>query len=68
VRAGETLVPDLAWSYPDPVPECAKIKDLVCFFDERVDVVVDGSTPYAAPRAGAWSRAGLRWRAGETTT
>jgi uncharacterized protein (DUF427 family) len=58
VRAGETLVPDLAWSYPDPVPECAKIKDLVCFFDERVDVVVDGTaqarpeTPWSRPQAG----------------
>lgn len=42
VRIGETVLPDLAWSYPDPIPENPKIKDLVCFFDERVDVVVDG--------------------------
>jgi uncharacterized protein (DUF427 family) len=35
-------LPDAAWSYPDPIPENPKIRDLVCFYDERVDVVVDG--------------------------
>jgi len=35
-------LPDAAWSYPDPIPENPKIKDLICFYDERVDVVVDG--------------------------
>ncbi len=33
---------DAAWSYPDPIPENPKIRDLVCFYDERVDVVIDG--------------------------
>lgn len=34
---------DVAWSYEDPVPECPKIRNLVCFYDEKVDaVVVDG--------------------------
>jgi len=42
VRVGGTLVPDLAWSYPDPIPENPKIRDLLCFFNERVDLVVDG--------------------------
>jgi uncharacterized protein (DUF427 family) len=42
LRVGDTLVPDLAWSYPDPIPENPKIRDLVCFFNERVDLVVDG--------------------------
>jgi uncharacterized protein (DUF427 family) len=35
-------LPDAAWSYPDPIPENPKIRDLVCFYDERVDVVIDG--------------------------
>ena len=35
-------VPDVAWSYPDPVPEQPKIRDLLCFYNERVDLVVDG--------------------------
>ncbi len=42
VVVGETVVPDLAWSYPDPIPENPKIRDLVCFFTERVDLTVDG--------------------------
>ena len=35
-------VPDVAWSYPDPIPENPKIKDLVSFYNERVDIVLDG--------------------------
>jgi uncharacterized protein (DUF427 family) len=42
VRVGDTFVQDVAWSYPDPIPENPKIRDLLCFFNERVDLVVDG--------------------------
>jgi uncharacterized protein (DUF427 family) len=42
VRAGGMLVPDAAWSYPDPIAEVPKIRDLVCFFTERVGLVLDG--------------------------
>lgn len=42
VRAGGVLVPDAAWCYPDPIPENPKIRDLLCFFTERVDLVLDG--------------------------
>jgi uncharacterized protein (DUF427 family) len=55
VRVGDTVVPDLCWSYPDPIPENPKIKDLVSFFNERVDLVVDGelqerpATPWSRP-------------------
>jgi uncharacterized protein (DUF427 family) len=37
-RAGE----DLAWSYEDPLPDAGELAGLVCFFDERVDVTLDG--------------------------
>jgi len=44
VRAGGQLFPDLAWSYPDPVHESARIKDYLCFFNERVEALyVDGA-------------------------
>jgi uncharacterized protein (DUF427 family) len=34
---------DIAWSYPFPIPECPKIENLICFYDERVDAIeVDG--------------------------
>lgn len=33
---------DLAWSYRTPLPESQKIAGLVAFYDEKVDVFVDG--------------------------
>lgn len=54
-RVGDTLVTDAAWSYPDPIPENPKIRDLLCFFNERVDLVVDGQalarpvSPWSTP-------------------
>lgn len=36
------LVPDVAWSYPAPSPECSKIANMVCFYNEKTDISVDG--------------------------
>jgi uncharacterized protein (DUF427 family) len=33
---------DIAWSYRDPLHDAEPVRDLICFFDERVDVVQDG--------------------------
>lgn len=34
---------DVAWSYPDPIPECPKVRGRIAFFNERVEaIVVDG--------------------------
>jgi uncharacterized protein (DUF427 family) len=33
---------DLVWYYAEPLPETGKIAGLVCFFNERVDVELDG--------------------------
>lgn len=33
---------DIVWSYPSPLPEASGIADMLCFFNERVDIVVDG--------------------------
>jgi uncharacterized protein (DUF427 family) len=41
---------DLAWSYPSPFRESAQIAGLVAFFDERVDLTVDGK-PQRRPRS-----------------
>ena len=43
VKVGERVFPDIVWSYPDPIPECPKIKDYLCFFNEHVDIVLDGA-------------------------
>ena len=43
VRARGAEHPDLAWSYKSPIPECPKIENLIAFFNERVDLEVDGA-------------------------
>ncbi|WP_119728182.1 DUF427 domain-containing protein [Thermomonospora amylolytica] len=42
VRIGDKIHEDLVWSYPRPLPESQKIAGLVAFYDEKVDVYVDG--------------------------
>jgi len=42
VRLGDTLHRDLAWSYDFPTTALAPIRGLVAFFNEKVDLVVDG--------------------------
>jgi len=41
-RAGDKLVKDIVWSYPAPIPECPKIENLLSFYNEHVDLYVDG--------------------------
>ncbi|HZC41421.1 MAG TPA: DUF427 domain-containing protein [Streptosporangiaceae bacterium] len=42
VDTGQQVHPDLAWIYRAPLPESQKIAGLACFYDERVDVYLDG--------------------------
>jgi uncharacterized protein (DUF427 family) len=43
VRIGAQLHEDMVWGYMEPIPECPKIKGLLCFFHERgADIWVDG--------------------------
>jgi uncharacterized protein (DUF427 family) len=39
---GATKLPDLVWSYPTPLPESQRIAGRVCFYNEKVDIKVDG--------------------------
>ena len=57
VRTGAAVVQDIAWCYRHPIPECSKIENLVCFFNERVDLHVDGELQ---------ARPQTRWSAPET--
>jgi uncharacterized protein (DUF427 family) len=38
---GETL-PDIAWSYEEPLLDAVPVRDHLAFFDERVDVTLGG--------------------------
>ena len=42
IRAGGILHEDLVWSYPFPIPECPKIAQLMAFYNEKLDIYVDG--------------------------
>jgi uncharacterized protein (DUF427 family) len=42
VDAGTGLHPDIAWGYRAPLPESQKIAGLACFYNEKVDLYVDG--------------------------
>ncbi|NNE83135.1 MAG: DUF427 domain-containing protein [Alphaproteobacteria bacterium] len=43
VKVGDAVHEDIVWYYTDPVHESAKIKDYLCFFNEKVDAVyIDG--------------------------
>jgi uncharacterized protein (DUF427 family) len=54
VTVGDVTLPDAAWSYPTPIPECPKIEGLVCFFDERVEAIVVDGVVQPKPRT-PWS-------------
>ena len=41
VDSGRALHGDIAWTYMAPIPECPKIEQAICFFNERVDLFVD---------------------------
>jgi uncharacterized protein (DUF427 family) len=50
---------DLVWFYPEPLMEAGQIAGLVCFYNERVDIEIDGElqarpeTPWSHARAAA---------------
>lgn len=39
---GETTYEDLVWGYDDPFAESAAVKGLLCFYNEKVDLEIDG--------------------------
>jgi uncharacterized protein (DUF427 family) len=53
-QADGELGTDLVWYYAEPLDEAAKVKGLVCFFNERVDVELEGELQERP--ASPWSR------------
>jgi uncharacterized protein (DUF427 family) len=53
VDLGGEVHDNVVWSYETPIPEAEGITRLMCFYNERVDLVVDGErqprpeTPYS---------------------
>lgn len=50
IRTGKALHPDLAWCYHFPTRELLPIAGLIAFYDEKVDVEIDG-VGQARPRS-----------------
>jgi uncharacterized protein (DUF427 family) len=42
VKTGATVHEDIAWSYATPLPESLGVAGMIAFYDEKVDVYVDG--------------------------
>jgi uncharacterized protein (DUF427 family) len=42
LRAGDAEEEDLVWFYPEPLRDAERVRDYLCFFNERVDLYVDG--------------------------
>jgi len=42
LQLGDKTYRDFVWSYPRPIPEIPKIENLLCFYNEHVDLYVDG--------------------------
>jgi uncharacterized protein (DUF427 family) len=51
---GDRVLDDIAWTYMAPIPEIPKIEQLIAFFDEHVDVWVDGELQERP--VSAWSK------------
>ncbi|MER5748931.1 DUF427 domain-containing protein [Streptomyces sp. NPDC002088] len=53
-RSGGDVPPNIVWSYPQPLPAVAAVAGLLAFFNEAVDITVDGArlerpvTPFTA--------------------
>jgi uncharacterized protein (DUF427 family) len=52
--SGGRILPDIAWTYEEPLHDAARVRGLIAFFGERLDVVLDGErlkrpiTPWSA--------------------
>jgi uncharacterized protein (DUF427 family) len=53
VELDDEVLDDIVWSYESPIPQAEGVAGLLCFYNERVDLVVDGvalarpETPYS---------------------
>jgi uncharacterized protein (DUF427 family) len=54
VHVGDRTYDDIVWTYTDPEREAEAVRDFLCFFNERVDLELDGEVS-ERPRT-QWSR------------
>lgn len=54
-KIGDRLYEDIAWTYPDPLPESERVRNLICFYNERVDSILLEGREVPRPRT-KWSQ------------
>jgi uncharacterized protein (DUF427 family) len=42
VDVGGEVHDDIVWSYESPIPQAEGVAGLLCFYNERVDLIIDG--------------------------
>ena len=42
VTAGDAVLADMAWSYDEPLDDAEPVQGLVCFYQERLDLFLEG--------------------------
>ena len=58
VGVGEKVHRNLVWYYREPIPECPRIENHLCFYNEWADIFVDGQLQ-ERPTNTPWSKARL---------
>jgi uncharacterized protein (DUF427 family) len=70
--ADTTSAPAIAWSYPDPKPAFATIRDWLCFYPGRVECTIDGERvrPQEGGFYGGWVTDNIvgPWKGGPDTS
>ncbi|MGI9571115.1 MAG: DUF427 domain-containing protein, partial [Desulfobulbia bacterium] len=41
IRTKHRLIENGAWYYADPIAECSKIRGLICFYNEIIEIIED---------------------------
>jgi uncharacterized protein (DUF427 family) len=49
-EVGGEVHDDLVWSYESPIPDAERIAGLMCFYNHRVEITIDGQ-PQPGPKA-----------------
>jgi uncharacterized protein (DUF427 family) len=42
VKTGENIHNNVVWYYSDPIDESARIKNYICFYNEKIDIIENG--------------------------
>lgn len=50
IRTGSGEHRDMAWDYPEPLDDAARVREAVCFYQTALSLYLDGALEHRAPR------------------